>query len=167
MRERPFGVPFEDTEGAFPLVGHYVAVLHSQVTKYGVEHFPPHLVGTLGEADTSGGGGACTCLYQRRRARRAVRELVEPKFQSTTLAERSHEDSYKTMNLAGLFVRERGLYMAEANKGRFYHDGRFETLLDVVNNYNERFDLGLTDQEKADVVEYLKSLQEYGSVTSA
>ncbi|HWC18818.1 MAG TPA: hypothetical protein VG498_17545 [Terriglobales bacterium] len=45
-----------------------------------------------------------------------------------------------------------------ANKGRFYHDGRFQTLLDVVNSYNERFNLGLTAQEKQDVVEYLKSL---------
>jgi cytochrome c5 len=65
---------------------------------------------------------------------------------------------YRTMNLAGIFVRERGLFMFPRDKGRFYHDGRFETLLDVVNSYNERFDLNLTDQEKHDLVEYLKSL---------
>src|SRR5262249_15523437 len=35
------------------------------------------------------------------------------------------EGSYKTMNLAGLFVRENGIHMATANKGRYYHDGRF------------------------------------------
>lgn len=73
-------------------------------------------------------------------------------------ASRSPENAYKTMNLSGLFVREKGLYMAPANKGRYYHDGRFETLLDVVDSYNERFDLGLTDAEKADLVQYLKSL---------
>ncbi len=65
---------------------------------------------------------------------------------------------YRTMNLAGIFVRERGLFMFPQDKGRFYHDGRFKTLLDVVNSYNERLGLGLSDQEKQDLVEYLKSL---------
>jgi hypothetical protein len=62
------------------------------------------------------------------------------------------------MNLAGLFVRERGLFMQPANKGRFYHDGRFATLLEVVNHYDTFFKLGLTDSEKRDLIEYLKSL---------
>jgi hypothetical protein len=66
--------------------------------------------------------------------------------------------NYKTMNLAGLFIRERGVFMRSENKGHFYHDGRFQTLLDVINSYNTRFKLGLTDQEKSDLVEYLKSL---------
>lgn len=73
-------------------------------------------------------------------------------------ANRAPGDAYKTTNLAGIFVRERGLFMRPENKGRFYHDGRFKTLLDVVNSYDERFRLGLSDQEKRDVVEYLKSL---------
>ncbi len=73
-------------------------------------------------------------------------------------ADRSPDGVYKTMNLAGIFVRENGLFMNPANKGRYYHDGRFATLLDVVNHYNTRFSLGLTAQEKTDVVEYLKSL---------
>ena len=62
------------------------------------------------------------------------------------------------MNLAGIFVRERGLFMKPENKGRFYHDGRFQTLLDVVQSYNQRFTLNLSDQEERDLVEYLKSL---------
>jgi len=62
------------------------------------------------------------------------------------------------MNLAGVFVRERGLFMKPENKGRFYHDGRFATLLDVVQSYNERFGLNLSAQEESDLVEYLKSL---------
>ncbi len=73
-------------------------------------------------------------------------------------ADRSPGHAYQTMNLAGVFVRERGLFMSPQNKGRFYHDGRFNTLLDVVNSYDQRFNLGLTDQEKHDLVEYLKSL---------
>jgi hypothetical protein len=70
---------------------------------------------------------------------------------------------YKTMNLAGLFVRENGLFMDPKNKGRFYHDGRFQTLLDVVNHYNTFFNLGLSEDEKKDLVEYLKSLISNGS----
>lgn len=75
-------------------------------------------------------------------------------------ADRSPDGVYKTMNLAGIFVRENGLFMSPANKGRYYHDGRFPTLLDVVNHYNTRFSLGLTAQEKIDLVEYLKSIPE-------
>jgi hypothetical protein len=73
-------------------------------------------------------------------------------------ANRAPGDTYKTMNLAGLFVREEGLFMKDENAGRFYHDGRFKTLLDVVDSYNARFDLKLTDSEEKDLVEYLKSL---------
>jgi hypothetical protein len=65
---------------------------------------------------------------------------------------------YRTMNLAGIFIRERGLFMFPRDKGRFYHDGRFRTLRDVVDSYDARFDLGLTNQEKHDLIEYLKSL---------
>jgi hypothetical protein len=75
-------------------------------------------------------------------------------------ANRAPDHSYKTMNLNGLFVREQGLFMRAANKGRYYHDGRFKTLLDVVNHYNTCKSLGLTGQEQHDLVEYLKSLPE-------
>jgi mono/diheme cytochrome c family protein len=40
----------------------------------------------------------------------------------------------------------------------YFHDGSAATLLDVVNHYDTHFDLGLTDAEKAGLVEYLKSL---------
>jgi hypothetical protein len=73
-------------------------------------------------------------------------------------ADRSPGHAYQTVNLAGIFIRERGLFMFPQNKGRFYHDGRFKTLLDVVNSYNDRFALGLAESEKNDLVEYLKSL---------
>jgi len=73
-------------------------------------------------------------------------------------ANRAPGHAYRTMNLAGLFVRERGLFLFPQNKGRFYHDGRFRTLMDVVNSYDARFNLGLDRQEKLDLIEYLKSL---------
>ncbi|MBI5685081.1 MAG: hypothetical protein HZC54_08360 [Verrucomicrobia bacterium] len=73
-------------------------------------------------------------------------------------ADRSPDHTYRTMGLAGLFVRERGLFMRAENKGRFYHDGRFATLRDVVASYNQRFGLLLTVPEQLDLVEYLKSL---------
>jgi cytochrome c peroxidase len=43
-------------------------------------------------------------------------------------------------------------------KGGFYHDGRFATLLDVVNHYNKQFALNLTEAQKKDLVEYLKGI---------
>lgn len=73
-------------------------------------------------------------------------------------ADRAPNNTYKTMNLAGIFIRELGFFMDPKNKGRFYHDGRFATLLDVVKSYNDRFNLTLTNQEMNDIVEYLKSL---------
>ncbi len=73
-------------------------------------------------------------------------------------ADRSPDRTYKTMKLSGLFIRELGIHMNEANKGRFYHDGRFQTLHDVVDHYDQFMGLGLTDGEKDDLVEYLKSL---------
>jgi len=75
-------------------------------------------------------------------------------------ADRAPDHSYKTMNLAGIFVRENGLFMQAANKGRYYHDGRFKTLLDTVNHYDALLGLGLSGAEKIDLIEYLKSLPE-------
>lgn len=34
----------------------------------------------------------------------------------------------------------------------FYHDGCFSTLLDVVHRYDNCFSLGLSDQDKTDLV---------------
>jgi hypothetical protein len=43
-------------------------------------------------------------------------------------------------------------------KGDFFHDGRFATLSDVVDHYHSTVGLVLTDPEKTDRIEYLKSL---------
>jgi hypothetical protein len=44
-------------------------------------------------------------------------------------------------------------------KGGFYHDGRFPDLDSVVNHYNKCMNLGLSDSEKGDLIQYLISLK--------
>ena len=64
-------------------------------------------------------------------------------------ADRSPDRRYRTTPLKGLWARQ---------KGGFYHDGRFATLLDVVQHYDETFNLQLSRSEMRELVEYLKSL---------
>jgi len=40
----------------------------------------------------------------------------------------------------------------------YFHDGSAATLEDVVRRYDEAFGLGLTAAQRADLIEYLKSL---------
>lgn len=67
------------------------------------------------------------------------------RFQSS----RSPDESYRTAPLKGLWAH---------GKGGFYHDGRFARLIDVVNHYDTFQRLGLSEQEKRDLVQYLQSL---------
>jgi len=64
-------------------------------------------------------------------------------------AKRSPDEKYRTTPLRGLFAHA---------KGGFYHDGRFATLNEVVGHYDTALTLGLTAGQRADLVEYLKSL---------
>jgi hypothetical protein len=64
-------------------------------------------------------------------------------------ADRSPTHKYRTAPLAGLWTHQ---------KGGFYHDGRFPNLAAVIDHYDRNFRLGLNAQEKADLIEYLKSL---------
>jgi hypothetical protein len=64
-------------------------------------------------------------------------------------ADRAPDKRYRTSPLNGLWTHQ---------KGGFYHDGRFPTLLDVVNHYDQFFHLGLNESEKNDLVQYLLSL---------
>jgi hypothetical protein len=64
-------------------------------------------------------------------------------------ADRSPTHMYRTAPLAGLWSRQ--------SRG-FYHDGRFQTLGDVINHYDQHMHLGLTEKEMKDLVEFLKSL---------
>jgi hypothetical protein len=56
--------------------------------------------------------------------------------------------SLVTPQLSGLWAR---------SKRGFYHDGRYPTLLAVVDHYNSCFGLGLSNSQKSDLVEFLKS----------
>jgi len=77
-------------------------------------------------------------------------------------ANRAPDREYRTAPLGGIWTHNnesrRAAGLNPVKQAGFYHDGRFHTLLDVVNHYNKVFDLGLTDAEKHDVVEYVKSL---------
>jgi cytochrome c peroxidase len=66
-------------------------------------------------------------------------------FQSS----RSPTKMYRTSPLKGLFTHE---------KGGFYHDGRFATLQAVVNHYDSLLQTGLSQEEKNDLIAYLRSL---------
>jgi hypothetical protein len=72
-------------------------------------------------------------------------EICTDSFQ----ADRSPTGMYRTTPLKGLFAHA---------KGGFWHDGRFPTLDAVVDHYDSCFGLGLTGQQKSDLVQYLKSL---------
>ncbi len=62
-------------------------------------------------------------------------------------ASRSATKQYRTSPLKGVWQHP-----------PYFHNGSAPTLEDVVNTYDARRSLGLTDAEKADLVQYLKSL---------
>jgi hypothetical protein len=64
-------------------------------------------------------------------------------------ANRSPDRRYRTTPLAGMVAKQRG---------GFYHDGRFATLLDVVNHYDRHFNLRLTEQERRELAAFVASL---------
>lgn len=64
-------------------------------------------------------------------------------------ADRAPDERYRTAPLRGLWTHTRG---------GFYHDGRFATLGDVIGHYNRTFGLGLSEGERADLEQYLRSL---------
>jgi mono/diheme cytochrome c family protein len=72
-------------------------------------------------------------------------EICTDSFQ----ASRSPDGEYRTTPLRGLWAHQ---------KGGFYHDGRYQTLGQVVDHYDSCFGLHLTPQQKSDLVQYLLSL---------
>lgn len=62
-------------------------------------------------------------------------------------AQRSRTGRYRTTPLAGVWQHP-----------PYFHDGSAETLRDVVDHYDTYLGLGLTELQKRDLVEYLKSL---------
>jgi mono/diheme cytochrome c family protein len=71
--------------------------------------------------------------------------MAEP--ESPSYAARSATKQYRTAPLRGVWQH-----------APYFHDGSAATLADVVNAYDARRSLGLTAAEKADLVQYLKSL---------
>ena len=63
------------------------------------------------------------------------------------LASRSLTGKYRTTPLSGVWQHP-----------PYFHDGSADTLLDVVEHYNNHFALGLMQSEKDDLVQYLLSL---------
>ena len=64
-------------------------------------------------------------------------------------ADRAPDHRYRTSPIGDLFTHF---------KGGFYHDGRFATLMNVVDHYDSCRRLGLTGMEKSDLIQYLLSL---------
>ena len=62
-------------------------------------------------------------------------------------AARTTQKAYRTTPLRGLWQH-----------APYFHDGSARTLADVVAHYDRVRRLGLTDQQKRDLVEYLKTL---------
>ncbi len=67
-------------------------------------------------------------------------------------ARRSPDGRYRTEPLRALWDTRK------IHKGGYYHDGRFASLAEVVNHYDRHFRIQLTEQEKADLIEFLKSI---------
>jgi hypothetical protein len=65
----------------------------------------------------------------------------------TSYAARSATKKYRTAPLKGVWQHP-----------PYFHNGTAATLKDVVDTYNTKKSLGLTDAQKSDLVEYLKSL---------
>jgi cytochrome c peroxidase len=65
----------------------------------------------------------------------------------TTYAARSATEQWRTSPLRGVWQHP-----------PYFHDGSAATLDEVVAMYNSKLSLGLTADQSADLVEYLKSL---------
>ena len=71
--------------------------------------------------------------------------MAEP--ESPSYASRSATKHYRTSPLKGVWQH-----------APYFHDGSAATLDEVVATYNARRSLGLSAQQSADLVQYLKSL---------
>lgn len=104
-----------------------------------------------GKAVFEGAGTCSTChsgpLFTDANIRLhpASDSMAEP--ESPSYASRSATKQYRTTPLKGIWQHP-----------PYFHDGSAATLADVVRTYDTRRSLGLTAQQAADLVEYLKSL---------
>jgi mono/diheme cytochrome c family protein len=95
------------------------------------------------------GAGRCASCHVGGRLTDADVRLHEPSEVPTdpTHAERSATGMYRTTPLRALWQH-----------APYFHDGSAATLADVVERYQSAFGLGLTGEQKEDLIEYLKSL---------
>ena len=71
--------------------------------------------------------------------------------QDATYALRTATKLYRTTPL-------RGLWHPPQLEGPYFHDGSAATLEEVVSHYEQRFGFSLTERQRRDLVEYLKTL---------
>ncbi len=102
-----------------------------------------------GRAVFNGAGRCATChagpLYTD--VNRGVLHAPEETGMDPGYARRSATGKYRTTPLRALWQHP-----------PYFHDGSAATLADVVGHYDRVLGLGLTDRQKADLVEFLKSI---------
>jgi cytochrome c peroxidase len=105
----------------------------------------------LGKAVFSGKGRCASChvpplFTEPGWSMHSAEEMGIDDFQASRSPDKKF---YRTTPLSGLFVRE---------KGGFYHDGRFASYRAVIDHYDRHLNLKLSESEKGQLIEYLKSL---------
>ena len=105
----------------------------------------------LGKAVFSGKGRCASChvpplFTEPGWSMHSAEEIGVDDFQASRSPDKKF---YRTTPLSGLFVRA---------KGGFYHDGRFPSYRAVIDHYDRHFNLKLSETEKGQLIEYLKSL---------
>jgi len=104
-----------------------------------------------GQQVFAGAGGCATChsgaLFTdaNNMLHPPANSMAEP--ETPSYVSRSASKLYRTSPLKGIWQHP-----------PYFHDGSAATLEDVVATYNTRKSLGLTAQQSADLVQYLKSL---------
>jgi mono/diheme cytochrome c family protein len=99
-----------------------------------------------GRAVFEGAGRCADCHQGQARTEAQLHQPAETGMDPTH-AQRSASKQYRTTPLRGLW-----------RHAPYFHDGRAATLEDVVRHYEQALDLALTDGQRADLVEYLKSI---------
>lgn len=94
------------------------------------------------------GAGRCAdCHTGSRFTDDDLLHLPEETGMDPAYAARTTQERYRTTPLRGLQAHP-----------PYFHDGSAATLADVVDHYDSFLELGLTDRQKADLVEYLRTL---------
>jgi hypothetical protein len=77
-----------------------------------------------------------------------------------TAAEVGQDPAYALRSATGLYRTTplRGLWHPPQLEGPYFHDGNAATLAEAVDHYVQLFGLSLTAQQRADLVEFLKTL---------